>query len=63
MWTQDPDHEEWSCNTEYRPSLGFEEGTRQNCVILQLRTHSGMEFANDDDDDIYDSEHRSKLPE
>ena len=30
-------------------------------IILQPRAHSGMKFANDDDDDIYDSEHRLKL--
>ena len=59
MWTQDPEHGEQSCTTEYRPPLGLEEDTREFGVILQPWTHSSMEFANDDDD-IYDSEHRLK---
>ena len=59
MWTQDPEHGERSCTTGYWPPLVSEEGTRQICVILQLWTQSGMEFTNDDDD-IYDSEHRYK---
>ena len=47
--------------TEYRPSLGFEEGTRQKCLVSSCNHgHSGMEFENDDDDDIYDSEYRLK---
>ena len=51
MWTLDPEHRERSCTTDYRPV----------CVILQPLTHSGMKFANDDDDNIlYDSEHRLK---
>ena len=33
MWTQDPEHGERSCMTEYRSLLGFEEGTRQNCLV------------------------------
>ena len=33
MWTQDPEHGERSCMTEYRHPLGFEEGTRRNRLV------------------------------
>ena len=54
-WTQDTERFERSCITEYRPPLGFEKITGQNCLASPCRTHSGMEFAVDGDD-IYDSE-------
>ena len=31
-------------------------------VVLKPRPHSGMKFASDDDDDIYEREHRLKGP-
>ena len=61
MWTQDTAHGERSCTSEYQPSLVFEEGTIQNYLVSSCRNeHTGMEFANNDDDYIYDSEHRLK---
>ena len=58
-WTQqnnlDSERGERSCMTECRPPLGYEKGAIQNW----LRSSCSMEFANDDDD-IYDSEHRLK---
>ena len=65
MWTKDPEHGKWSCITNWRSVSTFtriwgRHKTELFGVILQPRTHSGMEFANDDDDDIYDTEHRLK---
>ena len=65
IWTQDQEHGERSCITEYRHQLGFEEGTRQNCLVSScIHGHSDTLWHgisnDDDDDDIYNNEYRLK---